>query len=665
MPATLLEDTSCIWEGFLAGITPPPPLNIAEWAEENLYLPRESSAEVGRFRLSRTPYLRKPLEAMSPDSTYETVVVMKGAQLGFTTAALAVIGYHIDLDPAPILFVQPDIGAVKKFSKKKLEPIIRDSPALRAKVAPAKSRDSGNTTLMKEYPGGSVTLVGAKSSQGLSGDTVRIAIADEVARYGGDVQGQGDSIEMIDARTSTYANSKKLLNSTPEEEETCIITREFEPTDQNKYFVPCPHCGHMQTLEWGRISWKKDVDPVNKNKTLRHYPEDAHYICEKCQARIDEHNKPFMLENGEWRPTKPENSNPAVIGFHLSQLYAPLGWKKASWAAIARSFIKAAHAAEKGDSEPLKAFFNLRLGEPSRRTSESLNKLKDLLYANREPYNAQVPMGACLLTCAVDVQADRLEADIAAWGPGEEFWAIEKVRLFGRPEYPEVWDQLDALRMRTWMHESGVPLSLAIMGVDTGYKGTLVGNWIAPRQIGDKVIALKGASDTDQKRPIIMGRPKETKDTTHRARIWLVGGPMAKDHIFAQLGYSVDPEAQPGPGFMHFPRGYRRGAEFMELNCYDGDHFAQLTAERQVKERNKKTGKLQYVWYLPSGKRNEALDLTVYNVALLRALYTIYPALDLAGMHRILLDQADRQKKGIQEPTPQTGRRVRSAGVQI
>jgi phage terminase large subunit GpA-like protein len=650
MMTAMLEDISCLWEGFEAGITPPPQMSVAEWADEYLQLPSESAAEAGKFRLSRTPYLRKVLEALSPDSPYEKVVVRKGAQLGFTTAAVALIGYHIHIDPAPILFAQPDIGAVKKFSKKKLEPTIRETEVMRNRVAPPKSRDSSNTTLQKDFPGGSVSLTGAKSAQGLSGDTVRIAIADEVARYVSDVQGQGDPVEMIEARTSTYHNSMTFLLSTPEEEEDCLITREFEPTGQEMYFVPCPHCGHKQTLEWERVSWKKDVDP-NSRKTLRHYPEDAHYVCELCGERIDEHHKTWMLDNGEWRATKPENYSPAVIGFHLSQLYAPLGWKKASWSAMAKSFIKAAHESARGNNDPLKAFTNLRLGEPWKEQGVKAAVTRDQLMLRRETYNAQVPMGACLLTCKVDVQDDRLEAEVSAWGPGEEHWDIEKVRLLGNPGYPQVWQELDKFRMRTWTHECGAQMHLAITGIDSGYRAQDVYNYVRPRQLDYRVVALKGASDKDPSRPVIGSLPNKT-DLSKGVYIWLVGGAAAKDQVRARLALT-----EPGPGYMHFPRAYldTSGREHL-VPGYDDEHFGQLLSERKKKERNKKTGKHQYVWYLPSGLHNEALDLAVYDLSLLKIIYAVYHV-NLDVRHRKLLARGTRAQaavktEGGQGPAP-------------
>ena len=86
---------------------------------------------------------------------------MKGSQLGATESGGNWIGYVIHHAPGPMLAVQPSVELAKRFSQQRIDPLIEESPVLREKVAPARSRDSGNTVLSKEFPGGILVMTGA------------------------------------------------------------------------------------------------------------------------------------------------------------------------------------------------------------------------------------------------------------------------------------------------------------------------------------------------------------------------------------------------------------------------------------------------------------------------------------------------------------------------
>ena len=124
------------------------------------------------------------MDAASDPSVNE-IVVMAGAQLGKTEVILNIIGYHVAHDPAPILVVQPtgQKGMAETFSKDRLAPMLRDTPTLKGKVKDPRSRDSGNTTLQKNFPGGRISMIGANSPAQLASRPIRIVLLDEVDRY--------------------------------------------------------------------------------------------------------------------------------------------------------------------------------------------------------------------------------------------------------------------------------------------------------------------------------------------------------------------------------------------------------------------------------------------------------------------------------------------------
>jgi phage terminase large subunit GpA-like protein len=96
-----------------------------------------------------------------------------------TELMLNTIGYYIHQDPAPIMVMQPTEKMAEAFSKDRLDTMLRDSPAL-AEKAGGKKRDSGNTILHKQFPGGHVTMVGANAPGNLAMRPIRVLLEDEI-----------------------------------------------------------------------------------------------------------------------------------------------------------------------------------------------------------------------------------------------------------------------------------------------------------------------------------------------------------------------------------------------------------------------------------------------------------------------------------------------------
>ena len=342
MTADDYEGALEIERAWREGLRPDPRLTVSEWAERYRMLSTKESAEPGRWRNARTPYLREIMDCLSPASPVERVVLMKGAQVGGTELGLNWVGYAIHHAPGPMMIVWPTTEMAQRNSKHRIDPLIEESPVLKDIIAPPRSRDSGNTVLMKEFRGGVLVMTGANSAVGLRSMPVRYLFLDEVDAYPLDVDGEGDAIHLAEARTRTFARRKILLVSTPTISGASIIEREYEASDQRRYFVPCPHCGHRQWLRFERLRWE------------RGQPETAAYLCEECETPIAEHHKSRMLELGEWMAQGIGTS----AGFHLSSLYSP--WRK--WREIAASWEKAAMS-ESRSVATIKAFKNSELGE--------------------------------------------------------------------------------------------------------------------------------------------------------------------------------------------------------------------------------------------------------------------------------------------------------------
>jgi phage terminase large subunit GpA-like protein len=214
-------------------------------------------------------------------------------------------------------------------------------------ICPARSRDSGNTILAKEFRGGVLVMTGANSAVGLRSMPVRYLFLDEVDGYPLDVEGEGDAISLAEARTRTFARRKIFIVSTPTISGASGIEREYEASDQRRYFVPCPHCSHRQWLRFEQLRWDKGQ------------PDTAAYICESCDESIAEHHKTWMLEHGEWRAMISDGTG-KTAGFHLSSLYSPVGWR--GWRDIAAAWESSVNK-ESGSAAAIKTFKNTELGE--------------------------------------------------------------------------------------------------------------------------------------------------------------------------------------------------------------------------------------------------------------------------------------------------------------
>ena len=563
-----------------AGARPDPLLTISQWADRYRWLSQRASAEHGRWRTERTPYLREIMDCLSPMSPIERTVFMKGAQIGGTECGNNWMGYIIHQAPGPMMSVQPTVEMAKRNSKQRIDPLIEESEVLRKLVRDPRSRDSGNTVLSKDFPGGVLVMTGANSAVGLRSMAARYLFLDEVDAYPGDVEGEGDPITLAMARTRTFARRKVFLVSTPKITGMSRIESAYEESDQRKYWVPCPTCREFQILKFAQLRWPKGD------------PQSAVYICEHCGQEIRNHQKQSMLARGEWRAGAKGDGRTA--GFHISSLYSPVGWF--SWGDAAKQF-------EQAQKNPalLQVFVNTVLGETWTLLGEAPEWQK--LYDRREDYKVGlVPRGGLFLTAGADVQKDRIEVEIAAWGRGKESWSVDYRVFEGDTSRAAVWEKLTALLNESFTTESGLELPIMQLAVDSGFATIEVYQWA--RRQGGRVLVIKGDSRTPSligsASPVEVG-PMGAK-LKRGVRVWPVNSGMAKEELYRWLRQDrpTDEDVAKGipfpSGYCHFPR-------------YSEEYFKQITAEQLVTKIVK--GYRRHEWQ-KMRERNEALDCRVY-----------------------------------------------------
>ena len=556
---------------------PPKKLSLSEWADEYAYLSAESSAEGGRWHT--LPYQKAMMDAIT-DPNIEQVTVMKSARVGYSKILNHIIAYHIHQDPCGIMVVQPTIEDAAGYSKEEIAPMIRDTKVLTNLVSDAKTRDSNNTILQKQFPGGVLSLVGANSARGFRRVSRRIVLFDETDGYPASAGTEGDQIKLGIARTQYFWNRKIVAGSTPTIKDFSRIERLFEQSDQRRYYVPCCHCNHMQYLRWPNMRWQDDD------------PSTASYACEECGALIPHSKKRWMVERGEWRATQHGNGRHA--GFHIwaAYSYSP----NAEWSNLVEEFLLS-----KNDPEQLKTWINTTLGECWEDEYASKVGADGLMErAAVEKYEKGVPPKEVLmLSLGCDVQDDRLSMSVWGLGRNEEMYLVDRKVIYGSPSRADLWKQMDEVLMDKYKNEDGVELKIESAAIDTGGHFTQeVYQYVRERSH----LGLIGIKGMGQKGKPPIGKPTKVdinfsgKSLRKGVQLFPVGVDTIKTTLHNRLK-----DAELGDGYIHF------------YPTITTDYFQELTAERQVLRY--KHGYQERIWVKKSNARNEALDEMVYAYA--------------------------------------------------
>ena len=585
----MVDGCSIYRNAFIDAIQPPLDLTVSEWADKNRVLTRRSSSEPGIWRTDRVPFLKEPMDLLSPrEKRIRRVILIFGSQSGAKTeCGLNWLGRTIDHDPAPFLIVFPTESFAKRQIRQRLSPLFNDTPAVKAKQLSSKSRDASNAMFLKEFEGDMLlSIIGGNSGSAAQGMPAQNLWVDEASSLPLEIDDKGDPIENAEARQTNFPDRKTLITSTPGTRGSCRITWEYESrSDQRQYAALMPCCGAREVLRWSEhFKWSS--------------PDSEVWVqCPSCGKRVDQHHKESMLSGGVWIATAKGDGETA--GFHLPGWYAPYGWL--SWEKIRDEFLRA-----KDDPLLLKGWVNKRAAAAWEEQAVARVSADGLMSrAAENPYpSGQLPSGVSVVIMAVDTQDTWLEISVWGFGRGEEAWLIWHEKVQGDPSdlgATGPWAQVDVIRRTQWPHQDGGAMVARYCGVDTGGHFTQEAYEFCRARVRDGVVALKGSS--------IRSAPALSKgkkvDVNSRGRIikggvtlYLVGGDTLKRTIYARLK-----KDNAGPGSIHF--GQNATEEYLKG----------LTCERLVPRSVKGFQVLE--WQKPNGARNEPLDLAVYCLAVL------------------------------------------------
>lgn len=571
-----------VYAAYSRGLEPDPSLTVDEWADTYMVIPKSTgSNEHGRYRTSRTPHAREVMRALSDNHPCKRVVVMAASQMLKTQVGLNWLGASIHQSPSNFLWLMPTGKLVKRIGSR-IDKTIQAVPQLANRVAGRYSRSASNNADTKEYTGGTLFIATAGAAANLAEVPARRVLFDEIDRAELNVDGEGDPVKLAEARQTTFErNRKSYYPSSPTIEGESAIDALFRRGTQRHALAECVHCGHAQPLEFERLMRSDD------GKT-------AVYPCADCGGLMQEGDKTRMFARGLW--SDGVASDGETESFTVSGMFLPYGWFP--WIGLLREYDTAKEQLDAGSEEAMIVFYNTRLARCWARNKEQTKATE--LQARAEKYKlGTVPAGAQVLTAAVDTQHDRLEIEVKGWGEGLEAWVVDYQIILGSPSEASTWARLDEVLSARYRHEFGQMLPISAAFIDSGGAHTQeVYNFTAARQRRN-VWAIKGASRPGK--PILSAKPslvdvnKHGVMEKHGAKLWIIGTDTAKDYLASRW------KRASGPGAVHFSEDLPE------------EYYKQVTAEFRVS--GFKRGRRVSWWEKKAADRNEALDLSVYNLA--------------------------------------------------
>lgn len=633
------DKTIALFQEAMLCFAPTPDIKVSEWAEENRILSKESSSAPGKWRNDKAPYQVEIMDAVN-DPEVESIVAMTCSQVGKNEIINNIIGSFVDIDPCPMLLIEPTLELAEDYSKRRIAPLVRDTKVLKDKISDVKSRDTNNTILSKSFPGGSLVLVGANSPRGLASKPIRVVIADEIDGFPVSAGTEGDPLALAEKRTITYPNRKKIKVSTPTIKGVSKIEEEYLKGTQEKWKKECPHCGAFVYIDLHGVKYQYERD-AKGNYTVW----NVAFQCPCCMEAFNEST--WTNQPGAWIADNPMAKG--IRSFHLNAFVSPWWF----WDDIIKNYLESKH-----DPELLKVFTNTVLGIPFEEKGEI--ETEDILMKRRETYDADIPDGALILTCGVDVQGDRLEYEIAGWGKGEQSWGIQRGFILSDPELPETWDKLDEVLDRQFYFANGLSRHIACTFIDSGGHSTsAVYRYCKKKQSqGKYVFAIKGMGGPGY--PLIYKvtktKPDNSKNKKKKAAnrdiencvLIILGVDSGKSSIMSRLKIK-----EVGEGYCHFPDNEDRG--------YDQLYFKGLISEKIVYIKQK--GRTVPQWQkINESVRNEPLDMRNYALAALKLLNVDFEMLE--KKHN---EVNDRGKTNInkQQNTPKKRTGCMNKGVEL
>lgn len=604
-------------------------------------------AYVGPWLNSKVPYMREPMDLFA--STEFTGMIFVGpAQCGKTDSLIInTILYRVIIDPMDMMILCPTNTAARDFSIRRVDRLNTYSDQVGRLMMPGSSSDN---TFDKQYRNGMMLSLSWPTTTEVAGKPIGCVVITDRDRIDDDIGGDGEVYDLAAKRTTTFKSNAmtvaesspsrdvtdmKWIAKTPHEAPPCKgIIGLYNRGDRRRWYWPCPHCNHYFEGQFKHLTWTREEGMSNLDAS-----ETVRMICPHCAEPIHQDERHEMNIWGIWV------KDGEAVDHATGKLYGtPIRSKIASfwlrglaasfvtWKELINMYLDAEDDYERTNSEDaLKKFYNNDLGEPYVLKAMQEIRLPENIKARAEPLaERHVPHGVRWLQATVDVQKGGFAVQVNGIMPGAPFDMVFIDRFHivkskrrdddGDPQpcrphaYLEDWYMLvDQVMLREYPLDdgSGRTMKIKITGCDSGGKEGVTSRaydfhrYLMKKGLAGRFVLLKGESKPGQPRTRASFPDSGRKDNKSAARgdvpVLMLNSNMLKDDLNGRLDC-----IEPGKGMYRFP-------EWLPI-----EYFNELCSEVRTDKG----------WEPVGSVRNEAWDLSYYQIALAVSPYVRVEALD-------------------------------------
>ena len=311
--------------------------------------------------------------------------------------------------------------------------------------SPTSGPGAKSSSMMRETDsGGWLGLASSGSASQLSSRTVRVCIADELARWPSAVRGgEGQPLQLIEARLLDWGLDAKLIGLSSPVRRADPIDRLYCAGTRSRLIYSCPTCNQGTHFTWSQVTGRERGDePV--------------VACEQCGDLHGEAARRRMLRSACFVPDRPDPTDERTRSYSISRLDSA----RSDLEQICHAWRTARRRVEQGDPRALAAFRNLFMGEPADTGMVDV----DAVY---ESARDRVPDLSDVEQCVAgaDCQDDRIVFVVLGFTASDRMiHVLEHGELLGDPREDEVWNSLASTLAGAY---GGLPVSCTT--IDAGF----------------------------------------------------------------------------------------------------------------------------------------------------------------------------------------------------
>lgn len=436
------------------------------------------SAEPGKFRVNRAPWVRDICDAVA-NPLYTEVITVQGSQTSKTETLLNTIGWQMDYRRKPALYFAPTEDNAKAISERMLKMFLA-VPSL-CDGLPRKNATK---------PSVQYHIYGIRCGLGWGGSKTQVAshpaeltVFDELDRTA-DIPGEGSPWQLVKARNTTYPGGCQIGASSPtlgliedyKHPETGLIHWRYsekvvslswqlwQEGTRAEFMLPCPECGVYFAPKIKLLYIPSKSTPSQAAKEVR-------LICPHCGGLIHPHHQNEMIDHGLMISPGQHVLEGKVIGekpitsiasFHINGLCS-------RWVSWSKRTFELTRVRQTGQQGRIQAFVNTEGGECYWVQGKApLWEEVAQLAIDSDYRMGEIPARVQTLTAGVDVQGNRLVVVVMGWALVEnelEGWVIDYDEVFGNTAENEVW----AAFSEKYLGEIFNGFKLTEVGVDSGF----------------------------------------------------------------------------------------------------------------------------------------------------------------------------------------------------